>query len=58
MQTKRILILAMVAALGGWYVYTRGSSADSLDYLRDWGAAVESARSTGKPILLNFGGPW
>lgn len=58
MQTNRILILAVAAALGGWYLLARGSSGDSLDYLRDWNAAVETARLTGKPILLNFGGPW
>ena len=29
-----------------------------LKYVEGWGAAVKEARADGKPILLNFGGPW
>ena len=51
-----LLVLAAIVAV---IVYRSGSSADSaLAYVADWDQAVEQSRTTGKPLLVNFGGPW
>ena len=39
-------------------ILSRTSRADGLRYMEDWKEAQKSARSGGRPILLNFGGPW
>ena len=39
-------------------VWQSQGAADALDYRSSWGVALQEARDTGKPILINFGGPW
>jgi len=74
MNTSKALIpislLAVVAVAGvGWLAREAFFGSDSGDggiagaasefaYRKDWLAAVDEARQSGKPLLLNFGGPW
>lgn len=52
-----VLILLLVGV--GYQIWVKSTaSAGALGYQSDWNAAVKEARSTGKPIMLVFGGPW
>ncbi len=53
-------ILAFFIALLAVFAYQLffAGSGDALDYYTDWEDAVREAKLSGKPILLNFGGPW
>jgi hypothetical protein len=51
---KLPVILVLALAVVAQQLWTSGGA---LDYL-DWEAGVAEAQATGKPILINFGGPW
>ena len=51
-------LLVLLLGAGGWGVYSYASRTDTLDYMTDWSEALQRAKASRKPILLNFGGPW
>ena len=54
---KRIGVLFAVLAIAVlWNVFH--STAEGLSYTKSWREACAESRSSGKPILLIFGGPW
>ena len=54
---KSVAILTAVLAIA-ILVRVFHSTADGLSFTKSWREAREEARASGKPILLNFGGPW
>lgn len=56
---KPVIILVALVAIFAISLWNRHqASAGALDYRSDWGATLEEARDSGKPILINYGGPW
>jgi hypothetical protein len=58
---QRGFLVLFVLALGflGYYSFsTTSSQPGALSYTTDWQQGVKAAQEAGKPILLNFGGPW
>ena len=59
MQRGIVILIVLALGLFGYYAFsTTSSRAGALSYTTDWQQGVEAAREAGKPILLNFGGPW
>ena len=58
MKSGTKILLAVVAVGIVLAFYFKGSSAEGLKYVGGFGNALKEARSSEKPILLNFGGPW
>ena len=56
-MSKRIGVVIAVLTIAVLVQFFR-SSADGLSYTKSWREAREESRSSGKPILLAFGGPW
>ena len=48
--------IVAVGVVGFFLWQKRG--AEALDYRSSWGDALQEARDSGRPILINFGGPW
>lgn len=56
---KNVIIVAVLLGIFGFALWNRHqAAAGALDYRSDWGSALEEARDSGRPILINFGGPW
>lgn len=58
---KRVIFFLTALALVSWgyhFFSTTFSQDEALNYTTDWEQGLQSARETGAPILLNFGGPW
>ena len=54
-------LVVLLGALGlrlGWLGAPSDAAAANIDWLRDERAAVSAARSTGKPLLIDFGAEW
>ena len=58
MDRSRIPLIAGALVIAGVIGYLRSAPADALDYSSSWGSALEEARTTGKPLLIVFGGSW
>ena len=56
MGAKPLLVLALALGVFGFFMWQKDASA--LDYYVDWEDALAEARDSGKPLLINFGGPW
>ena len=54
----KFVFLALIAALGYMIWEKCAAAGGPLGSVRSWQAAVDKAKATGKPVLLNFGGPW
>ena len=53
-RISMLVLVAIVAVI----VYRSSADSSALAYVADWDEAVEQSRTTGKPLLLSFGGPW
>lgn len=58
MSDNKVPIISGIAIVVGLIAWLTGGSAGALNYHDDWGDALEDARTSGKPLLINFGGPW
>ena len=58
MRKPPLALIAFLAVGIPLYIFLRYSDAGALHYLEDWPRALEKARASGKPILLNFSGSW
>jgi hypothetical protein len=53
-----VIFLILVGAIGVQIWLKASASAGALGYYTSWEKAANAARSSEKPMLLNFGGPW
>jgi len=58
MNPKHLALVGLLVAAAAWTAYNRFSSSGALAYTGGWEESLKRARAEGKPILLNFGGPW
>ena len=56
MGPKPLLIGALAVGVLAFLLWNKDASA--LDYYVDWEDALAESRDSGKPLLINFGGPW
>jgi hypothetical protein len=54
----KFFFLALVVAAAVQLYLKSAAARGNLGYVGSWSTAVEEAKSSGKPILLNFGGSW
>jgi len=52
------VLLALLLVIGYQIYQKKFAIAGALSYRSDWAGAIEEAKKSGKPILLNFGGDW
>ncbi len=60
MTSGKVFLVLVGTLVAGSYFFSssKDSQAEGLRYFSDFSEALAEARSTKKPILLNFGGPW
>ena len=57
MSGSRILLIVLAVVVGA-LLFRASGSASALQYVADWDEARAESRATGKPLMVNFGGPW
>jgi thiol:disulfide interchange protein len=57
-KTLHVIFIILVVAVAFQLYLKKVASAGALGYYGSWESAVEDAKDSGKPILLNFSGDW